>query len=141
MPRVYISGVKIPIQEVTWEALCDPKTRVTGEDPDERFPADIELDYLGATQRMLEKFHSTHPEHFEDFEVGELPWPRLLPRFIRPLAYPPVVAFECALTILAMLAMVASQWKLSDRIIDFTATFPDFGDYSWTKNEKTINKT
>lgn len=41
MPRVYIKGVKIPIQEVTWECLCDPTTLVTDEDPHLSFTEDV----------------------------------------------------------------------------------------------------
>jgi hypothetical protein len=41
MPRVYIDGVHIPIQEVTWECLCDPATLVTDEDPHLDFCEDV----------------------------------------------------------------------------------------------------
>ena len=54
--RVYYSGQKINMVDVTWECLCDPKTRVTGEDPEAVFPDNVAAERDKALENLTEMF-------------------------------------------------------------------------------------
>lgn len=66
-----------------------------------------------------------------DPRITERPWPRCLPRLVRPLAYPPMAIFETGLLLLAFFSVLLNR-ELAARIVRFAETLPDPRDYSWS---------